>query len=104
MAKTKFSIMMDYHRTLQQAAALDRAAAELARCINKSGENKNQVGAYWHGENAQLYIQKMDLTIEDIRKIQKNIVDTSATIRRIAKRTYDTEMRALLISQRRTYH
>lgn len=95
---------MDYRRTMQQAAALDRTATELAGCIRNSEENKNEVQTLWTGDNARQYLHKMNLNIEDIRKIHKNVTETSATIKRIAKRTYETEMAALMISQRRTYH
>lgn len=104
MAKSKFSIMMNYHKTMQQATALDRLATELAGCLNSNTDSRNQVSAYWKGDNAQRYLRKIDVNNEDIRKIHKNVVDTSNAIKKIAKRTYETEMQTLLISQKRTYH
>ena len=104
MAKSRFTIMMDYQRALSQAASLDKLAMDLVMCIRKNSENISQIQTYWGGENAHAYLRKMRASNEDLKRLRKNILNTSQTIKRIAKRTYDTEMKSLEISTRRTYH
>ncbi len=94
--KTAFQIRMDFNKANRQAAELDDLAEKIKRIgTNKLGDALNEVRASWTGENASMFIQKGNLVGNQLVNHSKNLRNTAATIRRIAKRIYDAEMAAL---------
>ena len=90
--------------------ALKRAdeLSETARNIMKVSENiSNDVmaglEADWHGNSATDYKRKLNLFSAKVECEAKKLENIANTIRRVAKRTYDTEMQSLEISRKRTY-
>lgn len=104
MGKTFLSIRMDYMKAMAQAKQLDTLAEELAACLREAQGSRARVIAGWKGEDVNAYLAKLDAAIERLTRYRKNVIGISETVRRIAKRTYDSEMRALEISQQRSYH
>lgn len=103
MAKNRFSIILDYRNAMKQAGILDETAEELKNCSEQLERCGNRVRGSWTGENADKYINSTYVTSENIGEIRKNLINISEAIKRIAERTYDTEMAALEISGKRTY-
>lgn len=103
MAKSRFSIIMDYQNAMRQAENLEKIAEELKQCIDNSETFKANVRGSWNGENAELYISKTEQSTERLRQIRNSVIATKDVVKRIAKRTYDSEMAALDISTKRTY-
>ena len=103
MAKTRFSIIMDYQNAMRQADALERIAEEIKQCIDSSETFKTNVNRSWYGANANQYITKTEQSTGRLRQIRNSIIATKDVVKRIAKRTYDSEMAALDISTKRTY-
>ena len=104
MNKTKFSITMNYQMALKQAQSLEKCANELSSCLSDAEEERSRISACWQGDSVHAYIAKLNANIENTKRVRKEVLNISSTIKRIAKRTYDAEMKALEISQRRTYN
>lgn len=101
---TKYQIECNYRLALKRADEL----SETARNIMKVSENiSNDVmaglEADWHGNSATDYKRKLNLFSAKVECEAKKLEDIANTIRRVAKRTYDTEMQSLEISRKRTY-
>ena len=101
---TKYQIESNYRLALKRADEL----SETARNIMKVSENiSNDVmaglEADWHGNSATDYKRKLNLFSAKVECEAKKLENIANTIRRVAKRTYDTEMQSLEISRKRTY-
>lgn len=101
---TKYQIECNYRLALKRADEL----SETARNIMKVSENiSNDVmaglEADWHGNSATDYKRKLNLFSAKVECEAKKLENIVNTIRRVAKRTYDTEMQSLEISRKRTY-
>lgn len=101
---TKYQIECHYRLALKRADEL----SETARNIMKVSENiSNDVmaglEADWHGNSATDYKRKLNLFSAKVECEAKKLENIANTIRRVAKRTYDTEMQSLEISRKRTY-
>ena len=101
---TKYQIECNYRLALIRADEL----SETARNIMKVSENiSNDVmaglEADWHGNSATDYKRKLNLFSAKVECEAKKLENIANTIRRVAKRTYDTEMQSLEISRKRTY-
>lgn len=101
---TKYQIECNYRLALKRADEL----SETARNIMKLSENiSNDVmaglEADWHGNSATDYKRKLNLFSAKVECEAKKLENIANTIRRVAKRTYDTEMQSLEISRKRTY-
>lgn len=101
---TKYQIECNYRLALKRADEL----SETARNIMKDSENISNdvmVGleADWHGNSATDYKRKLNLFSAKVECEAKKLENIANTIRRVAKRTYDTEMQSLEISRKRTY-
>lgn len=101
---TKYQIECNYRLALKRADEL----SETVRNIMKVSENiSNDVmaglEADWHGNSATDYKRKLNLFSAKVECEAKKLENIANTIRRVAKRTYDTEMQSLEISRKRTY-
>mgnify|MGYP000068674502 FL=1 len=101
---TKYQIECNYRLALKRADEL----SETARNIMKVSENiSNDVmaglEADWHGNSATDYKRKLNLFSAKVECEAKKLENIANTIRRVAKRTYDTEIQSLEISRKRTY-
>lgn len=101
---TKYQIECNYRLALKRADEL----SETTRNIMKVSENiSNDVmaglEADWHGNSATDYKRKLNLFSAKVECEAKKLENIANTIRRVAKRTYDTEMQSLEISRKRTY-
>lgn len=95
-------IQFDFQNAMEQARKLD----ELANCIDRrvSGkleETSQSVYAAWKGDSAIRYINKTQELRRQIQQTVNSLRETAEDIRRIARRIYEAEMRALEIAQRR---
>ena len=103
MAKTAYSISMNYHKAMRQADNLDKVADSVSSYSGKVNNCSVSIGNDWKGDNAAKYIRQLQQISGNLEQIQKNVTNISETVRRIAKRTYDSEMASLEIAKKRTY-
>lgn len=103
MNKTRFSIIMDYQNAVRQAEILDSVVKDLEKNERDEQAFIDGLRISWTGENAEIFLKKLEISKNNVSKIKQMLSETSVAIKRIAKRTYDTEMATLEISMRRTY-
>lgn len=103
--KTKFQLYMDYVQTNARASELERLAESLKKLAdNRLQSSLDQLTKDWTGEASREYISKGAKLKSDILNVSINLINEAQTIRNIAKRTYNTEMKALEMANSRTYH
>lgn len=100
--KSSSEIRVDFQNAMQQAQKLDELANDIDRRVaNKLDETAQSVHAAWKGDSATLYIGKTQELRRQVQQTARTLRDTAEDIRRIARRIYEAEMRALEIAQSR---
>ena len=104
MAKSAYTIKLDYKNALKQEESLEESARDIEK-ISKTDLMgcMNRISKEWKGEASDAYRSKGQKSAENLLAIAKNLRKTATTIREIAQRTYDAEMRALALAQKREY-
>ena len=95
---------MDFQDAMRQAERIASAAEKLSARESELQGHINVIRAGWTGENAELYLRKLETSKANIRRLRDNLTNISDVVKRNARRTYETEMATLEISQRRSYH
>lgn len=103
MAKTMYSISLNYNKAQQQAKNLDSIASQLRGSASKLQGCKGNISSAWKGENATAYLKKLEMVANNLDKIEKNINKIASTVRANSKRIYDAEVNALNIAKKRNY-
>lgn len=99
MAKSLYSIQMDFKKANDCAAKLDEIARELKNLENSEFQIEiNNIAANWKGGNANDYVEKCNQLKSKLLKTSNQIYRTADTIRKVAKNTYDAEKRAYEIA------
>lgn len=100
--KTSGEIRFDFQNAMQQARKLDELADSIERrVVGKLDETSQSVHAAWKGDSASRYLRKTGELQGQIRQTARSLRSTAEDIRRIARRIYEAEMRALEIAQSR---
>lgn len=100
--KSSSEIRFDFQNAMDQAKKLDELANSIDRRVaGKLDETSQSVHAAWKGDSANRYIGKTQELRWQIQQTARTLRDTAEDIRRIARRIYEAEMRALEIAQRR---
>lgn len=104
MAKTMYAIEMDFANASRQADELDQIAQSINNLVNNQFQScLRGVASDWKGENAAAFCRKGNILGENIQKSVSDLKKTAATIRTIARNTYQAEKRNFEIAQTRTY-
>ena len=104
MAKSSFEIRMDYNRAVAQANSLEQIAEEMRNSAeNDLRDCMSEIAGNWTGENARAYLQKVEKLSDSVRKTSERLKDTAEAIRKIARNTYNADMRALELARIRKY-
>ena len=99
-----FELYCDYMAARRQADELDTIARKLSSVANSYLPQTNEkLNAGWNGDASELFLSKQNRRLEELRSQAERLRKAADTIRRIAKRTYDAEMKALEISKTRSY-
>lgn len=101
---TKYQLYCNFNLANKKADELDEIANSIKILANIIiSDNINQIRANWSGDASNEFIKKLNAFSEKCKREADSISDIANTIRRVAKRTYDTEMKALEISRKRAY-
>ncbi len=100
MAKTMYTINLNYQKTLQQVNRLEEAASSISKEIKELQAIRNRINAAWTGENASNYLRKILKIESDLSKLQKRVNNAADAVRKAAKETYDAEKAAVEIAQK----
>ncbi len=104
MAKTMYSIQMDFQRAKNQAERLEGIARDISRLAdNNLAGCMRDISANWKSGNASLYVSKGQTVAEHLRSVAAGLNQTAATIRTIAQNTYNAEERAIELAKARKY-
>lgn len=104
MAKTLYSIQMDFQKAKNQASKLEKIARDLRRIADHEIPScMKAVSQNWKGENARLYVNKGSVVGENLRRTANGVEQTASTIRTIAQNTYNAEKAALDLAKSRKY-
>lgn len=104
MAKSSMEIRMDYNNAVRQADSLRQIARELRSTANKDFQDcVAEISHNWTGSNSAAYIRKCNTLKSNILNTADKLERTADTIQKIAKNTYDAEMRALRLALVRKY-
>lgn len=101
MAKTQFSITMEYRSAIARADDLDDYVTDLGEQKERLLECRNGIAENWKADSANSYLQKMDLRIEELSRLITNVQNVAATVRSVAENTYRAETEALQLAQQR---
>lgn len=100
----ELQLYIELNSAKQRAAELDRAASRLRNLASNSFPAElRKIDANWNGESSVRFIAKGKDIIEKINAEADALQKCADTIRTIARRVYDSEMKALEISRNRTY-
>lgn len=100
-----FEIFCNYSAANRKANELENIARKLRNLSNNNFERSlSDISLCWDGDASKAYINKGRQLQLKIRQEADSLQDDADTIRRIAQRIYDTEMKALELSKQRTYN
>ncbi len=103
MAKTQYSIKMDYTNAKREVNQLKDLANKIERQKKKLLDSRNSLSKYWKSDSATAYLNKMLEKSEDLQAMAnflRQIADTAGTV---AKNTYDADKRALDLAKQRSF-
>lgn len=81
------AVKFDYAKTLNQAKALEKLAADMQnQSVKKLGEVYENINASWSGQAAKTYLKYIGLLREDLGKKSKYLQDTASFLRETAKK------------------
>lgn len=101
--KSSSEIRFDFQNALEQARKLEAMADSIDRRVaNRLEETSQSVHAAWKGDSATRYIGKTQELRRQVRQTANTLRDIAGDIRRVARRIYEAEMRALEIARNRT--
>lgn len=104
MAKTLYSIQMDFQKAKNQASKLEKIARDMNRIANNEIPScMRTVSSNWKGDHAREYVNKGGRVEENLRSIAGSLNQTANTIRIIAQNTYNAEKAALDLAKKRKY-
>ncbi len=100
----EFRIYYNFKRALKKADELTEIAQNMRKSAN--GELSNEIESIkcsWQGDGASIYINQANKLKDEIIDSANRLENAAQIIRQVAKRTYNTEKRALEIAKKRTY-
>jgi len=97
------SIEFDYNLAIDKASKLEDVAEKLKMCAARMENVLDASKCFWKGDAANEYFRRSQQCPDELKKASDNYYKTAATIRNIAKRLYDMEMRAVNIAKERTF-
>lgn len=100
-----FEIYCNFVAAKSKANELENIARKLKSLSdNNLNHTLADLDKFWNGDAHHAYISKGRKLQQKIKQEADSLQNDADTIRRIAQRTYDTEMKALELSKQRSYH
>lgn len=102
--KSLKAIEFDFRQAIRRAEELEQVAVEMKKLADEElASSLQSLSTAWKGEAASAYLSKGSRLKDKILKSSNDLNKTARTIRKIAKRTYDAEMKAYRIASEREY-
>lgn len=100
MALSESVINFNYQKAIEKAGELERAATQLQSSAKEDlGMIVSAIKKDWEGMNSTEFVAKCKSEEREIEATIAQMKAVAATIRSMAKRIYDAEMRALAIAR-----
>lgn len=97
--KSEMTIRLEYNRAIKQAAELEEIAKGMKKLATNDLEGcLSSISSNWEGENSRAYIRKGKKIKGEIEASAANLTKIAGTIRSIAKRTRDADLRARMVA------
>ena len=97
-------IEITFGNAMTQARQLDECADTMENIANSNlAQIRESICGNWEGTAAQQYVQKVDLTGDNILKTARKLRNIASTLRRVANIFRESELRVLEIAAQRTY-
>lgn len=104
VAKSSYAIQMEFGKAEEQANRLEQIGKDLGRTANDTlGGTLSNIGSSWNSNSSSDYLKKGRKVQEELQKRAQELRDTASAIRKIAKDTYEAEMRAYYLAKTRKY-
>ncbi|MGN0290471.1 MAG: WXG100 family type VII secretion target [Lachnospiraceae bacterium] len=104
MAKTLYTIKMDFNKAKNQADQLENIAKNIQSLANNKLEDcLNGVKANWKGDNANSYVKKGVKVENNLKSVADSLMKVSSTMRQMADNTYKAEKEALELAKKRSF-
>lgn len=101
---TKHEILFNYTQAMKQAERLDEVAQKLNRLASdKMANTTYSLKTAWQSDNSPQYFRKMELVQDRIKENYVNIQKVAQSIRTTAENMKRAELKALEISNTRSY-
>lgn len=101
---TRFELYVNLRSANSRASELDRTASRIKKAAENLQSELNGISANWQGAACSAYIDKGRTLIGKMNQEAKSLNRAAETIRRIAQRTYEAEIKALEAASQRNYH
>lgn len=101
MAKTMYSIALDFNKAKNQAAKLEQAANKISRQRTKLSDEKQKISRNWKSDSSGMYLRKLSVVESELASTEKKLRNSAATIRTIAGNTYNAEKTAITLANQR---
>ncbi|HIQ98952.1 MAG TPA: PPE domain-containing protein [Candidatus Scybalocola faecavium] len=97
---SKTTIEINFKNACNQASQLEQLAQELNQiAASQLSGTLQSVAGSWKGDSANLFLQKGNSLVDQISASAQALKDAAASIKTIAKNTYNAEMRALELAR-----
>ena len=101
---TQFEIWLNYTQAMRQADRLEDQAGRLEEIgRNRVASVLQELAGAWQGDNSEAFRSRAFRLQTEIRDVASILKRVAAVIRQTARNTYDAEMKALELAQKRTY-
>lgn len=104
MAKSLYTIQMDFKKANDCATKLEEAANQIKKMANNSFQTDISIIANdWKSDNAEAYVKKCNTVKNRMTNISDKLMKNADTIRKIAERTYRADLSARQVALTRKY-
>lgn len=101
---TRFQIYCDYKNALKKADEIEKLSRQIRNLSDDDlRDESNRLNKFWTGQSKDVFGHKLHSTANDLDEVSAGLVKIASTIRDIAARNYNTEIRALELAERRAY-
>ena len=103
MAKTRSSVTLAYNKAVKEAGNLENIARKVETQKSKLFECRGSISKSWRGENSVAYLKKMEERERELAKVISDLKSIAGTIKKVATTTYNADMKAINLAQKRKY-
>jgi WXG100 family type VII secretion target len=97
--KTAYQVKVAFKGAASQADNIDNIAKTIEKKRANLAEARMHLSGNWTGDNSQAYQTKMQEREQELLRIVNDLKNIAATIRKVAKNSYDADMKSIKIAQ-----